>query len=206
MYYPRFNCFSVGEYESPIIPSEGGEIVNKKKFSIFVSLLIGAILVIPVSSVFAYRHIKWAPVNAVCQMTGPPTYDKQFSVDNHEIVIGTAPFVWGWTPTGMVGDIQGSAICNLVWILYEDGQTSGISVHTIESATVIADGVAYTGSLTILIRIRRGDYITMDGTWKIIKGTGELEGIRGKGTWEPILETPTNPYDYAYSGYVKLKS
>lgn len=132
---------------------------------------------------------------------GPPNYDKQTYACDNEIVRGTAPFMWGWTPTGMTGDIQGFAICEFVWNLHPDDTcATGISVHKIASALVIVDGIPLTGSLTIRISINKG----MQGTWRIIEGTGALENIHGTGTWESIPETTLNPYDWAYIGNVHL--
>jgi hypothetical protein len=170
--------------------------MNKKKSITITGVISLFILAFPILTVFATKP---TPINTVLQMMGSPVYEEQTFAGNNEIVRGTAPFMWGWTPTGMVGNIQGFAICEFIWNLHQDGYT-GISVHEIASALVIVDGVPLTGSLTILITISKGEH----GTWRIIKGTGELDNLHGRGVWESIDQTTFNPYDYAYTGNVHL--
>ena len=169
-----------------------------KKVIVIVLALAAVMLALPISTAYATGCMS---VNAILQMMGPPTYEKQIALGNIEIVSGTAPFWWGWTPTGMVGDIQGSAICHFVWIFYEDGSVTGISVHKIESAIVTVGENTLTGSLTILITIKKG----WIGRWIVLRGTGDLENLHGGGTWEANLATPNNPYDYLYSGTFRLR-
>jgi hypothetical protein len=90
------------------------------------------------------------------------------------------------------GDIVGSMTAEAHWIWHFEEEwdpildpfmltphgSNGGSVLTVDPDTVM--GIPVTGTLTVKF-VTRGNEFT--GTWVIYKGTGDLKGITGQGTW-----------------------
>ncbi len=91
------------------------------------------------------------------------------------------------------GDITGTGILNIHWINLNDGSPDevgiGNGVLTLISGISIS-GVAKTGTLTIGLHnvVSMGD--KNGGVWRIIDGTGQLEGLHGEGTLELVSYIP----------------
>lgn len=157
--------------------------LNKKVLMIAVFLLAVVVLALPISTAFATES---TPISGVYMYAAPPSYEKDIMAGNNEIVRGTVLFMW-------TGDIQGLANCDLVWNLHPEGNT-GRTIHQIESATVKIGENTLTGSLTILVSLGSQEE---GGKWTIIRGTGDLMGLHGIGTYTRI-----NQYVSSYSGNV----
>jgi hypothetical protein len=157
--------------------------VDKKIFGVFVSLLVAAMLTLPMSIAFASKPD--IVVNGVFLWTGAPTFDVDEYRPNGRIMRGTVPLMY-------TGDFLGAAEGDFVWNVHTDKGVTGRNFHTINVLAVFGDDTK-TGSLVILLS-------NTNNKWRIISGTGDLENIHGTGTFMSIPSTPA--MDFIYTGTV----
>jgi hypothetical protein len=163
--------------------------MNKKVLGVFGSLLVVAMLALPMSTVSATKP-------ETMTLTGTKTLTGD--VDVRSIVAGKPPTFnyielaknggGDWT-----GDIEGFALYSGLALYKANGEFMWIGRWVFEEATI----AGRTGGLRIGT-MTKGNYNTGGAETKlwIESGTGELSSIRGKGT-----EVPPDPYDLTVWDY-----
>jgi hypothetical protein len=185
-----------GGYESPIIYHGEVKRLKKKILGVFVSLLAVAMLLLPMSMVYAKndKNNKFIAVSGTFYLF----YDGE-----NEMKDPDSNFIWSqpdcttfWTG-GIGGDFPGTqATCDFTFIFIKpvwDGDMIVDSqrqpAQTVDTLTdPIIDGTQYTGELTI-----GGD----NDNWRILGGTGDLANVHGQGTITPI-----DPVSIGYEGWI----
>ena len=159
----------------------------KKKFlCVFVSLLVVVMFNLSISTVFAKNNTKFLDVNGqlIIWGGGQLVFTPAGKSGNTRLdVTGNAV---EWT-----GDLEGIGFADGNFLLHNfgtpDAWSTALNIHTLEAEV---DG--QTGTLTI---ITTG---SDTGTWRILKGTGELANLHGQGTWKTVIP----PALYNYEGQV----
>ena len=158
-------------YEFPIKPSGGGEKRMNKKLSILVSLLVVAMLALPMSTVFAKKPIDVEGTFSATPGAVPVKWPGNNIMFEHS-------GVGEWT-----GDISGNTFGVHRWVKHANGITNVHVELTFSSVTVM--GEPKSGTLSMLFLGKITGLGIGEGTWRITGGTGELANLHGRGTWEP---------------------
>ena len=153
----------IGGYESPINPSGGGEKMSKKKFGVFVSLLVVAVLAMPMSNVFATNPTSMTDIHFYVTDYPAEQIDRELGVSGN--IFRTIVDL----PVAFVGPIFGVGDYDAHVLLKPDGTINAHGVVTLTFARV-------DGKIGTLI-IKMETY-----NWRIISGTGNLENLHGEGT------------------------
>ena len=165
--------------------------LKKKILGVFVSLLIVAMLALPMSMVYAKneKNDKFIAVSGVLYLFYDGTNEYLLPDDN---------FIWSqpdcttmWTGGIIAGGTIDFTLTFIkpVWdgITVVDYQTSLVrEVSTLTDP--IIDGTPYTGELTI-----GGD----KDYWRILSGTEDLANVHGQGT-----KYGTDPFTVEYEGWI----
>jgi hypothetical protein len=94
------------------------------------------------------------------------------------------------------GDIAGTQTSDSKWVLhYPLGGSGTINAHGSNIITATVDGKS--GSLYVNIEGKKNVDGSMDGTWVIIGGTGDLTNLHGQGTFSGVFGG-----DYSYTGQI----
>jgi hypothetical protein len=156
--------------------------MRKKKFGVFVSLLVVAILAMPMSNVFA---IPPTPVTAI------HFYVTDYPAEQIDRELGESGNIYRTIvdlPVAFSGPILGVGDYDAHVLVKPDGTINAHGVVTLTFAMV--DGK--TGTLIIKMETYN---------WRIISGTGNLENLHGKGT-----VTWVNPIHYILDGQIHFDS
>lgn len=138
--------------------------MKKKKFSILVSLVVVAILTLPMSVAFATKPTEISIQSFVVIPTGPPILSPLGNSGNIMVT-------WTDLPCGFVaGDIIGWGVYNGHTLLGKDGEV--VASHGVIN---LYDAEVYgkTGDLKIVMGVTH---------WRIIDATGELVNLHGGGS------------------------
>jgi hypothetical protein len=160
---------------------DGGEKMNKKMFSVFVSFMAVAMLTLPMSMVFAKNNPKFIDVsgNLTALGTAPPVFTPVGNSDQVKITVTGNSLMWG-------GSFEDSiSIADSRWVAHPGvGKITGYTIHI-----MTANFDSKSGTLTIA---------SASGHWRIIAGTGDFVNCRGQGT----ITTVTAPFLYYYEGQI----
>jgi hypothetical protein len=164
---------------------KGGEKV-KKTVSTF--LLLALMLLASASTVIPVQASKPTEVNGTYSPLPPPsqnivTSDGKSDNTNQDVVMRVN---WQGSISG-TGTIEMSSTNLNVGTIEERGVIHGVCTLT-TGISILGD--AKVGSLTLKLHnvIEHGD--KNGGVWRIVGGTGDLEGLRGEGTLEMIVFQP----------------
>jgi len=146
--------------------------MNKKALGIFVSLLVVAMLVLPMSAAFATKP---APITGTLTMLDPMSYVTFRPLGN------SGNQIWTFTdaPLTITGDIEADGVYNGLWVMIKpftpDMKVVARGVYTLDAEV---DDIA--GELTIGV---------IGGKLTIIGGTDGLKSLHGTGSMYPLDET-----------------
>lgn len=160
----------IGGYESPLNPSGGGDKMNKKMLVVFVSLLVVAMMTLPMSIVFATKPTQVGGVFWVTPTipSSPPYIPEELSIRPLG-ESGNSILTWTDLLVTFMGSIGGTGFYNAHVLSKSDGTINSHGVVTLTGAWVGTK----TGDLTIKMETYN---------WRIISGTGDLENLHGSGT------------------------
>ena len=164
--------------------SEGGERTSKKILGVFTSLLVVAMLALPMSATYATKP---TPVSGTFYSVPNGTIETRFAGKSDNVIMTVIGELM-WT-----GDIAGLAAYEGFWITHK-GHTNARGISTVDATVNDKSGTLtiYQGSwsepIPGLVR----------GHWRIISGTGDLANLHGQGTFE---ETGV-PMVFAYTGQI----
>ena len=160
--------------------------MNKKILVIIGSLLVVAMLALPMSAAFAEKPtIELTLTGKYWMMDPDPEHMQMFPAGNSgNTMFKFRGFVSDWT-----GDIAGSGVYNANWVIKPDGTGAFAGRFILEDVTI--DGIG-TGNLRIG---------ALESDFWIESGSGDLRSIRGKGTnsmvsmieWDYELIVQINP-------------
>ena len=165
--------------------------MNKKILGVFVSLLVVAMLTLPMSAVFGTKPEPYTDTLTGTFYVNTDEYEVSRRFDAGEsgnTIIKYKGLLQVWD-----GDIAGDGTYDGNWVLKNPGtpemEVNTVGIQIIEGAVV--DGIG-TGDLKIK---------SMDTTLEIISGTGDLKGIKGTGfivfidwvTYDYVLDVQINP-------------
>ncbi len=159
-------------------------------------LLLVLMLLFSASTVITVQASKPTEVNGTYSPLPPPsqnivTSDGKSDNTNQDIVIGVR---WRGSISG-TGILEMSSTNLNVGSLEERGVIHGELTLTTGISIL---GVSKTGTLTIKLHnvIERGD--KSGGVWRIVGGTGDLEGLHGEGSLElTVFQPPVIVIAYA---------
>jgi len=142
--------------------------MNKKALGVFVSLLVVAMLALPMSAAFAEKPtIELTLTGKYWMMDPDPDHMKMFPAGNSgNTMFKLRDFVSVWTE-----DIAGSGVYNGNWVSKPDHTGAFAGCFILEDVTI--DGIDGTGDLRIG---------ALGSDFWIESGSGAFRSIRGKGT------------------------
>lgn len=173
--------------------------MNKKILGIFGSLLVVAMLALPMSVVFATKPepdtmtlvgtFEVYPNQTIPGVPGSSPYVRGFPAGESGIMMAK----WKDLPLEMFGDIEGLGTYTGNWKFKNpgtpDAEGSTVGIQQVENAVVAG---IWTGNLKMKAK---NDFLT------IISGTGDLQGIKGEG-----MVTVLSPVLYGYTLEVQMNS
>jgi len=160
---------------------KGGEELKKAVSTV---LLLGLMLLASASTIIAVQASKPIEVKGRYSALPPPSFnviarDGKSDNINQDIVIRT---IWAGTISG-----TGNLEMNFTNLNVGTHEETGVGHGVVTLTTGISVfGVVKTGTLTIKLHnvVAAGD--KNGGVWRIVDGTGDLEGLHGEGTLELV--------------------
>jgi hypothetical protein len=156
--------------------------MKKRILGIFASILVVVILTLPISLGYATKPMT---VNGELQvfLPGEVTFEQAGNSDKF--------FRYLMDHQTWTGAIEGDCIQNFMTTPSVGRGLRGYGSYTFESVTVTVGSITVSGSLIIVNLPHLG--------WRIESGTGELNNLRGHGTFERVGDAPGIVY-FNYSG------
>lgn len=156
--------------------------MKKRTVSIFASILVVLIFALPIFSVFATKPMT---INGELQvfLPGEVTFEQAGNSDNF--------FRYLMDDQTWTGAIEGDCVQNYMTTPGVGGGLRGYGTYTFDFVTVTVGSSIVSGSLIIVNLPHLG--------WRIESGTGELNNLRGHGTFEYVDDAPGIAY-FTYSG------
>jgi hypothetical protein len=150
------------------VASGGGERMNKKILGVFASLLVVAILALPMSSAYATPP---TPVTFTISVVTQGDTTPDPSGNSHVSIVNKSNWI-----TACTGYIIGSGTMNVREVVTKGGDKTSTGLQVIDGTV---DGKS--GTLYIKTSVNTRD--PNPSYWRIVSGTDDLANLHGQGTF-----------------------